>query len=530
MDKNLLFYGDNLDILRGRFQNGNFYIPDDSIDLIYLDPPFNSNASYNAYLPEPDGSLSTAQLQIFKDTWTWAEAAPAYFSFLESNEVPDKARDAMIAFRGLLGETPMLAYLSMMAPRLIELRKKLKDSGNLFLHCDPTASHYLKILLDAIFSAKHFVNEIIWHYFNKLQGNIHHFPSNHDTIFWYSKTGDFYFRVLKEVREKPVRQLKRVWDKSKQSIVNVKDDQGRVMYQESTERRVDDVWRLAMLQPASREMLGYPTQKPKTLLGRIIQAACPEGGVVLDPFCGCGTSIEAAQKLGRKWIGIDITSAATNLIKHRLRHAYGDAVDKTYDVVGEPTNVSEARQLAETDAYQFQWWALGLVGARPAVQKKGRDQGVDGKLIFHDDSATKATKQVVFSVKSGKSVNIDMLRSLMHVVEREKAAIGVLLTMRPPTSGMMAEAAGCGTYQSPWGTRHPRIQLLTVGDLLNGKIVDMPKTQDVRTYRKAPKARRERPDNLLLPFRPTDDSLTDDRREPELGEVSGFDDADDFPE
>ena len=505
MSQNLLFYGDNLTVLRGRFQDGNPYVPDNSVDLIYLDPPFNSNANYNVYLPEHGGSLSTAQLEVFKDTWTWSEAAPTYFAFIETNETPDKARGAMIAFRGLLGETPMLAYLSMMAPRLVELRKKLKDSGNLFLHCDTTASHYLKVLMDAVFTPRTFVNEIIWYYYNKIQGNIHHFPSNHDTIFWYSKTPEFFFRPVREKRDKTMRQLKRVWDKEKKSLVNAKDEFGKVMYQDSDNRRVDDVWRLAMLQPASREKLDYPTQKPSALLERIIAAACPDEGVVLDPFCGCGTTISAAQKLGRKWVGIDITSAATNLIKNRLRETYNTdqfSIDKTYRVVGEPTKVSEAKQLAETDYYQFQWWALGLVGARPAVLKKGGDRGVDGRLIFHDEDEKRSSKQVIFSVKAGQALNPAMVRDLGHVVDRDKAAIGVLLTVRAPTPGMKAEAAGGGKYRSPWGTEHPRLQILTVGELLEGKQVDMPQTQDVRTFKKAPRARKTRPDYNLLPLRP----------------------------
>ncbi|MEO6811554.1 MAG: site-specific DNA-methyltransferase [Isosphaeraceae bacterium] len=379
------------------------------------------------------------------------------------------------------------------------------------MHCDPTASHYLKVLLDAVFQPQQFVNEIIWHYYNKIQGNIHHFPSNHDTIFWYAKAPGFFFKVIKEKREVPIQQLKRVWDKEKKRLVNEKDERGKVMYQESTERRIDDVWRLAMLQPASKEMLGYPTQKPAALLERIISAACPDGGLILDPFCGCGTTIAAAQKLGCRWIGIDITSAATNLIKQRLRDSYGASIDSAYHVVGEPTSVSEAQQLANTDPYQFQWWALGLVGARPTEQKKGGDKGIDGRLYFHDDVATGATKQVIFSVKAGQVLNPGMVRDLGHVVDREHAAIGVLLTVRAPTAGMSGEAAGAGVYQSPWGTQHPRLQILTVEDLLRGVKINMPQSQDHRTFKKAPKIKKnDRPDYSMLPLNDPVDEPTQD--------------------
>jgi hypothetical protein len=225
------------------------------------------------------------------------------------------------------------------------------------------------------------------------------------------------------------------------------------------------------------------------LLRRIIEASCREGDVVLDPFCGCGTTIAVAQRLKRAWIGIDITHLAVALIKHRLHDAFGEGVADTYDVIGEPVDLQGARALAEQDPYQFQYWALGLVGARPAEQKKGADKGIDGRVFFHDEPESGKTKQVVLSVKSGKP-GVAHVRDLRGVLERENAAIGVVITLQEPIQNMHTEAASAGFYESPWGTKHPRLQVFTVEELLQGKKIDMPPSRDLRTFKKAPKAKR----------------------------------------
>jgi SAM-dependent methyltransferase len=251
-------------------------------------------------------------------------------------------------------------------------------------------------------------------------------------------------------------------------------------------RPAQNLWTDIVMTKSGRERLGYPTQKPEALLERIIMASCPPDGLVLDAFCGCGTTIAVAQRTGRRWIGIDITHLAIGLMKTRLHDAFGDQA--IYQVVGEPTSVSDAQELADTDPFQFQWWALGLVGARPVEQKKGADKGIDGRLYFHDDGSA-TTKQVVFSVKAGHNVHSNMVSELSGVLEREKAQIGVLITMVEPTSAMRANAASGGFYESPWG-RHPRLQILTVAELLAGKKIDMPQTQGVNvTFQKAPKAK-----------------------------------------
>jgi hypothetical protein len=232
--------------------------------------------------------------------------------------------------------------------------------------------------------------------------------------------------------------------------------------------------------------LGYPTQKPLALLGRIIKASCPDGGVILDPFCGCGTTIVAAQALGCPWIGIDITHLAINLIKNRLKDSFGAAA--TFNIIGEPVSVPDAERLAESDPYQFQWWSLGLVGARPVEQKKGADHGIDGRIIFQGDKPGNF-ESVILSVKAGHTSS-PHVRDLKGVLDREKAAIGVLISMQNPTSDMKTEATTAGFYESEtWGRKYPKVQLLTVAELLAGKKVEMPPIRQVgATFKKAPKA------------------------------------------
>ena len=392
------------------------------------------------------------------------------------------ASEAMQAFMALLGQTDMLAYLAMMAPRLVELHRVLKPTGSLYLHCDPTASHYLKLLMDAIFGPKLFLNEIVWGYRG---GGVskRRFGRKHDTLLLYAKTSKYFFEP--QYTEYSAATLKRV--KKKGLRVN------RTKIDVERGAHMPDWWTdFNSLQTYSPERLGYPTQKPEALLERIISASCPPNGVVLDPFCGCGTAIAVAQRLKRRWIGIDITHLAVNLIRHRLQDIYGPEVDKTYRVVGEPVTVDEAALLAQEDQYQFQWWALSLVGARPAEQKKGADKGIDGRIYFHDEAGG-ATKQIILSVKAGKT-NPAHVRDLRGVIEREDAAMGVLLSFQDPTPAMRSEAADAGFYTSPgWGTTHPRMQLLTVAELLAGQKLDYPHIT-AKTFKKAPKASEAEPD------------------------------------
>jgi hypothetical protein len=262
---------------------------------------------------------------------------------------------------------------------------------------------------------------------------------------------------------------------------------------------VRDIWiDIEPLNSAAAERLGYPTQKPEALLERILKASSNEGDVVLDPFCGCGTTVQVAQRLDRRWIGIDITHLAIGLIKKRLSDAFGEEIRATYEVIGEPTDVAGAAALAEQDKYQFQWWALGLVGARPAEQKKGADRGIDGRLYFHDNTKGDS-KQILFSVKAG-GVTVSQVRDLRGTLEREKAEIGVFLCFEAPTRPMMKEAAEAGFYTSPDGTKYPRMQVLTVQQLLNGQQVEYPRYARDNTFKQAPRSRGAAAVNMSLPL------------------------------
>ena len=529
LPKNQLFYGDNLDVL-GR------HIADESVDLVYLDPPFNSNATYNVLFAERDGTQAAAQIKAFEDTWRWDEgAARAYEDVVEAG---GRVSQAMQAFRTFLGENDMLAYLAMMAPRLVELRRVLKPTGSLYLHCDPTSTHYLKLLLDAVFGPKQFRNEVTWKRTSSHANVSQRYGVVQDRLLFYTKTDEwtwnqsytkyepdyietFFDQEDKQGRRYARRDLtasmqrassgqiyewkgitppaSRCWAMTKDRM-DALDASGRIHWPKKKTGMprlkrypedlpgvpMADIWTdIKIMHNLSAERLGYPTQKPEALLERIISASSNEGDVVLDPFCGCGTTVAAAQALGRQWIGIDVTNLAITLIRHRLKDAYGDDIEQTYQVIGEPVSVPDAEALAAADPYQFQWWALGLVGARPADGKKGADQGIDGRIYFHDGDTGK-TKQIVLSVKAGK-LHAPYVRDLRGVVEREQAALGALLTLHTPTRAMRTEAASAGFYDSPWG-QHPRVQILTVGELLAGKKLDAPPPrQTSRTYKRAPK-------------------------------------------
>ena len=483
---NQLYYGDNLDVLRR-------HVKADSVDLVYLDPPFKSNQDYNVLFAEQDGSRSAAQIRAFHDTWRWDEAARENYE--EIVEQGGRVSEAMVALHSLLPGSDMLAYLSMMAPRLVELRRVLKPTGSIYLHCDPTASHYLKLLMDAVFGPENYLNEIVWHY-RKWPSGKYTFQRNHDVLLFYSKTPsrDRTFNQL--FMDRAASTLKRF---GTSKIVSGHDETGKrvpskVEKGDSAGVRQDDVWEIGRVPPIKQL---YPTEKPPDLLKRCILASTNEGDVVLDPFCGCGTAVVVAHALKRQWIGIDITHLAVNLIKHRLQDAYGENVSDEYRVVGEPVSVEDAAQLAEEDPWQFQWWALGLVGARPVEQKKGGDKGIDGRLYFHDDRKGSKTKQVIFSVKAGKT-NPAHVRDLRGVIEREQGEIGVLLTMQKPSKQMREEAVEAGTYDSAWG-KHRRLQILTVEELLEGKTVDMPPVRQTSvTFKQADRVIQELPEDPSL--------------------------------
>jgi len=491
--KNKLYFGDNLHILRD-------HVADESVDLIYLDPPFNSKATYNVLFHEKSGVESAAQITAFEDTWHWGiESEAIYHEIVTSG---GKLADLLGAFRQFLGTNDMMAYLTMMAPRLVELRRVLKPTGSIYLHCDPTASHYLKLILDAIFGANNFRNEIIWHYSGWNKKLMASFESRIDILLFYGKgkpdeqTFNSYARHWASVDEyvKVRKQKIRTEDDGRQYVLSDAGGGKRVhryiKEAMTTGAYVDNVWNIGKLNNSSKERLGYPTQKPEGLLERIIKASSNEGDVVLDPFCGCGTTIAVAERLHRRWIGIDITHLAVTLMKHRLHDTFGKDL-APYEVLGDPKHLSGATALALEDRYQFEWWALGLVEAQPAQdKKKGADKGIDGLIYFIDNSKGEVKKALV-QVKSGH-VQRALVSDLCHAVDRENAAIGLFITLAKPTRPMIEEAATAGFYEAKeLGKKYPRLQILTIEELLNGKQPEYPRGAGRLTYKQARRRRKQ---------------------------------------
>jgi len=466
---NTLYYGDNLDVLRDS-------IADASIDLIYLDPPFNSKRGYNLLFKTPKGHESDAQITAFEDTWTWGEKAEEEYAQLihQSNTI---VSEMVQSLRRYLKQSDMMAYLTFMSNRLLELHRVLKPSGSLYIHCDPTASHYLKVVLDTIFGPENFRNEITWKRYgvhNDVGQGSRHWGRVHDVLLFYTMSdtptwnqiftplGEDYIKTTYRnvepetgrrfattpltgpggaAKGNPVFEWKghtRAWRYSQETMARL-DAEGRLYYSRTGYVRqklyldetkgvpVQDVWEdIPSLSGAHAERLGYPTQKPLALLERIIGASSNPGDIVLDPFCGCGTAVHAAEKLGRQWIGIDITHLAIGLIEKRLKDAYPDI---KFDVQGTPQDIDGARDLANRAKYQFQWWACTLVNAQPyGGKKKGADSGIDGLIYFQDD-AKGAAKKIIVSVKGGENVHRDMIADLKNTVDREKAQIGLFVTL-----------------------------------------------------------------------------------------------------
>jgi len=543
--RNTLYYGDNLTILRD-------HIADASVDLIYLDPPFNSARSYNVLFKHEGGDAAEAQVKAFDDTWHWGQDAERTYHELVTKGLPPVA-DMIGAMRQFVGDNQMMAYLVMMAARLAELHRVLKPTGSLYLHCDPTASHYLKVVLDTIFSPVNFQSEIIWKRTTAHSGARRYAPV-HDVILFYSKSREFTWRDIRlEYDEAYLDKYYKYDDgdgrlhwrdnlcaagtrKGRSGLpwrgidptdkgmhwkytidkLDELDAEGRIYWppkggmpqykryrDELKGKAISDLWDdVDRINPVGAERLGYPTQKPVALLERIVSASSNPGDVVLDPFCGCGTTIAAAQKLGRHWIGIDITNLAITLQKYRLQDTYNLEAGRDYLVIGEPVDLASAAQLAQESRHQFEWWALSLIRAQPINPgdssgkkgKKGADRGIDGQIVFIDEAGGKP-KRILVQVKSGH-VSASVVRDLRGVIEREGAAMGVLITLDPPSQPMKSEAASAGFYASPgWGRDYPRLQILTVEGLLAG-VERLERPPAAVTFRQAQK---EEPDKPVQP-------------------------------
>ena len=535
--RNHLYYGDNLQVLRDS-------IATESIDLVYLDPPFNSQANYNVLFRSPTGMQSQAQIEAFEDTWHWNDVAEKAFD--EVMTCGTDVAEMLRALRFFLKENDMMAYLTMMAVRLLELHRVLKPTGSLYLHCDPTASHYLKVLLDGIFGADMFRNEITWkrtttHSDSKTWSRVS------DSIFFYTKGRTFTWNTPRDAHSEEyiadkyrnddgdgrLYQLDNMtspnprpnmmyewkgfpfpdkgWRYSKETMAKL-DSEGRIYYPTRKDGSLDttkrprlkryldemeggvrgDVWTdISPINSQAQERLGYPTQKPLTLLERIILASSNEGDVILDLFCGCGTAVHAAQKLNRRWVGIDVTHLAISLIERRLKDAFPGT---SFDVHGTPKDIDGARALALLDKYQFQWWAVSLVDAIPyGGKKKGADSGIDGHIYFKPDGKT--TEKAIVSVKGGDNIGVTMVRDLGHVIDREKAKVGVFITLTEPTKPMEIEAIKAGYYVTEHG-KFPKIQILTIADLFAGKKPHLPWV-DPASFRKATEELKEKQETLF---------------------------------
>lgn len=485
---NKLFYGDNLDIMEDK-------IPDNSIDLIYLDPPFNSNRNYNRIYSTNVGQPVPEEAIAFCDAWELTEEKEedikTFYDKLILDDNENFAKFWLSWTEALkYSNSKILSYLVFMALRLRVMRNKLKDTGSLFLHCDATASHYIKILLDGIFGIKNFRNEIVWCYSNSGRPK-NRFASKHDIIFFYSKTNNYFWN--KDFRV-PYSE-----DYIKSHFKHI-DDDGRICrkrydagkwrtYYPEDGMIPNDWWEdIASLNSMAKDRLGYPTQKPLKLLERIIKAVTKEDDVVLDPFCGCGTTIMAAQNLKRKWIGIDICMLSVSLIENRLKENYPLVVMKgrDYTVDGIPITIEQVEELIHKSEksrnegrYQFQYWAVEKVGGFASTKKSG-DGGIDGSIYFYKDEK-KTLAKMILSVKSNKKLQASFIRDLIGTMNNNDAEMAGLISYAKPTQEMINECKNAGRFKMKDGLfadyEFDRVQILTAEDILNGRRFDLPYTR-----------------------------------------------------
>ena len=520
--KNQLFYGDNLEVLRK-------HIRDESVDLCYIDPPFNSKRNYNQIYNNV-GKEDQAQAQAFMDTWTWDDHANQGLAEIQDNYLGHFTGQSIDLISGLskvLGKGSLLAYLVGMTLRIVEIHRILKPTGSFYLHCDPSASHYLKIILDAIFCAQggDFKNEIIWKrssaHSDTKQGNVVHLGRIHDVILFYTKSiqtvrNEIYESHDKDYIEKFYKHrdldgrayqldnitgpggaskgnpqyeflgVTRYWRYSKNKMEELYQ-QGRIIQTKPGtvpryKRYLDEMKGIPLqdlwtdIQPISsqaKERLGYPTQKPESLLERIIKASSNEGDIILDAYCGCGTTIAVAEKLNRSWIGVDITYQSISLILKRLEDSFGKNSIENIQLNGIPKDMESAVALAnkadDRTRKEFEKWAVLTYSNNRAVinAKKGADKGIDAVAYFQGEKDN--TEKIIFQVKSGKVKSGD-IRDLQGTMTLQQAAIGIFITLQPPTKDMIQTAKMAGIYQSRFMSQLvDKIQIVTIQEILEEK-------------------------------------------------------------
>lgn len=504
LEKNQIFYGDNLKFLKDKD-----YFPSNYVDLIYLDPPFNSKKAYNIIY---DKNKSKAQAKVFGDTWTWSkETQKTYDSLIEGDRASAKVKKTIKSFHSMLGDSNLMAYLTMITPRLVEMKRVLKETGSIYLHCDPTASHYLKMIMDSIFGKKNFKNEIIWQR-TKTRSTTSKFKSDHDTVLFYTKTNEFVFNTqyddikktnnVKEdkyglYKDQPVIQKgdnkgdkERYFsdgdttitldDEHKWLATQEKIDSNKFYWTSNGNPRIKrylekgkpcgSIWMDMIIHNSSLERTGYPTQKPEELLKRIIKASCPEDGIVLDPFCGCGTTLISAEKLERKWIGIDITYLAVDVLRQRIEKDFGEEEGVNFEILGEPEGMAGAKNMSENNKAEFQKWIISKIGGTPNEKLSG-DKGIDGSIFFKDGGED---KMGIIQETVAKSVSPSKVRDFEGTMERENTPIGIFVTFKEPTKGMKKEANKMGKYEDSFGNKYPKLQFLTVQEILNGEKPEIP--------------------------------------------------------
>ncbi|NMN58018.1 site-specific DNA-methyltransferase (adenine-specific) [Xanthobacter sp. SG618] len=545
---NKLFFGDNLTVLRE-------HVPDESVDLVYLDPPFNSQARYNVLFKSPREDVASAQVAAFLDFWSWGKEAEAAFHDLMLRG--GSTASFLGAFRNALGESDMMAYLVMMAARISELRRALKNTGSLYLHCDQTAGHYLKIIIDGIFGPDCFKSEITWKR-SSSHGNVSaNYGALTDSIFFvtrgrnytwnqqYHEFSDDYVAGKFTNMDPDGRRWQSVSLRNPALRPNLKynycasngqkyephpngwavklermqayDSEGRLHYparpggqlrvkqylDESKGVRLQNLWTdIPALNSQAKERIGYPTQKPIALLERIIATSSNAGDIILDPFCGCGTSVHAAEKLGRRWMGIDVSIHAIHVIEKRLSEAFGP--DRVPKASGIPADFETAARLAASDPFQFQWWANYLVGVHILKEvKKGADRGIDGELFFPNGPG-RPYGRMLTSVKAGKNVGPAMVREFRGVLEREKAEMGLFICLDDPTAAMEKEAVVAGFAPVVHG-RVPRLQIVSMREWFAGRRPQLPPVERLpyaafSAPKPIKKANRADPNAPELPF------------------------------